>query len=137
MRIAGGRTTDDEIRQATKARVKKHRDKKSKVLPKLSVTRPDVTDPGPARIDPGTSADTMRAKFAELDDDLSIPPCLDRTTPPTTEEIVQDAAAQSEDGWVEIKTFLDARLPRLLTVDKLKLFAYHHQPPGARGRENA
>src|SRR6516165_5822225 len=33
LRLAGGRTTDEEIRQATKDRVKKHRDKKKRELP--------------------------------------------------------------------------------------------------------
>jgi hypothetical protein len=33
LRLAGGRTTDEEIRQATKDRVKKHRDKKKQELP--------------------------------------------------------------------------------------------------------
>jgi hypothetical protein len=53
MRVAGGRTTDEEIRQATRDRVEKHR--ASKKLPgpaqapkpqpqKPSVTRPDVTE---------------------------------------------------------------------------------------------
>jgi hypothetical protein len=53
MRVAGGRTTDEEIRKATRDRVEKHR--ASKKLPgptpapkpepqKLSVTKPDVTE---------------------------------------------------------------------------------------------
>jgi len=51
MRIAGGRTTDEEIRQATRDRVEKHRASKKLPTPtpvplpqKLSVTRPDVTE---------------------------------------------------------------------------------------------
>jgi hypothetical protein len=55
LRLAGGRTTDEEIRQATKDRVKKHRDKKKRELPptppkitaqpaKDSVTSPNVTE---------------------------------------------------------------------------------------------
>jgi hypothetical protein len=48
MRIAGGRTTDEEIRKATRDRVKKHRDKKklpptSEPIP-ISVTGVDVTE---------------------------------------------------------------------------------------------
>jgi hypothetical protein len=46
MRLAGGRTTDEELKKDTRERVKKHRTKK---LPKpepleLSVTLPDVTE---------------------------------------------------------------------------------------------
>jgi hypothetical protein len=51
LRLAGGRTTDEEIRKATRDRVKKHRTSKKKLpqpTPKkpepLSVTLPDVTE---------------------------------------------------------------------------------------------
>ena len=80
MRIAGGRTTDDEIREETRKRVKKHRASKKK-LPapttkkpepepkadpklepsKLSVTSPDVTERS-AEI----SLEQRRADMADL-----------------------------------------------------------------------
>jgi hypothetical protein len=51
MRVAGGRTTDEEIRKAARDRVEKHRKKKKLPGPtptpepqKLSVTKPDVTE---------------------------------------------------------------------------------------------
>jgi hypothetical protein len=53
LRLAGGRTTDEEIRKATRDRVKKHRASKKKLPPEtpkkpeppaLSVTLPDVTE---------------------------------------------------------------------------------------------
>lgn len=51
LRLAGGRTTEDEIRKDTRERVKKHRAKKipkpAPSLPKpepVSVTKPDVTE---------------------------------------------------------------------------------------------
>jgi hypothetical protein len=53
MRVAGGRTTDEEIRKATRDRVEKHRASKKQPGPtpapkpepeKLSVTKPDVTE---------------------------------------------------------------------------------------------
>ena len=50
LRLAGGRTTDEELRKATKERVKKHRAKKNQTpKPKpeqkpISVTTPDVTE---------------------------------------------------------------------------------------------
>jgi hypothetical protein len=53
MRIAGGRTTDEENRKATRDRVEKHRARKKLPRPapaprpelqKLSVTKPDVTE---------------------------------------------------------------------------------------------
>jgi hypothetical protein len=70
LRLAGGRTTDEEIRKATRDRVKKHR--ASKKLPgptpapkpepqKLSVTKPDVTES--AEI----SLDERKARHADLD----------------------------------------------------------------------
>jgi hypothetical protein len=51
MRVAGGRTTDEEIRKAARDRVEKHRAKKKLPRPKLtpvepSVTKPDVTERG-------------------------------------------------------------------------------------------
>jgi hypothetical protein len=55
MRLAGGRITDEQLRQETRDRVRKHRAKK-KLLPMpeprpepISVTDPDVTETGPAR----------------------------------------------------------------------------------------
>jgi hypothetical protein len=90
LRIAGGRTTDEEIREATKERVKKHRAKRKlpRQVPKppkqillgsgeVIETDPDsvtVTESTKAdtrsvqqtaQIDPTASADAMRAKFAE------------------------------------------------------------------------
>ncbi len=52
LRLAGGRTTDEEIKKATRDRVKKHRASKKLPQPEpppvaplpLSVTRPDVTE---------------------------------------------------------------------------------------------
>ena len=47
MRIAGGRTTDEEIKKATRDRVEKHRAAKKRLelvpTPDLSVTRPDTS----------------------------------------------------------------------------------------------
>jgi hypothetical protein len=74
MRIAGGRTTDEEIRKAGRDRVKKHRANQKKKLPgptptlkpepqKLSVTGPGVTETAEA------SADRRKAQYA--DDELS------------------------------------------------------------------
>jgi hypothetical protein len=64
MRIAGGRTTDEEIRKATRDRVKKHRDKKklpptSEPIP-ISVTGVDVTESAEA------SAERRKAGNANL-----------------------------------------------------------------------
>jgi hypothetical protein len=47
MRLAGGRTTDDQLRKEQRDRVQKHRAKKKLPKPKpapLSVTHPDVTE---------------------------------------------------------------------------------------------
>jgi hypothetical protein len=64
MRIAGGRTTDEEIRKATRDRVKKHRDKKklpptSEPIP-ISVTGVDVTESAEA------SAERRKAENTNL-----------------------------------------------------------------------
>ena len=50
LKLAGGRTTDEEIRRETRERVKKHREKKRSKAPKASssVTPPDVTEKSPA-----------------------------------------------------------------------------------------
>jgi hypothetical protein len=71
MRVAGGRTTEEEIRKATRDRVEKHRASKKK-LPrptpapkpepqKLSVTKPDVTETAEISID------ERKAHHADLD----------------------------------------------------------------------
>jgi hypothetical protein len=68
MRVAGGRTTDEEIRQATRERVKKHRDSKKlpepapkqSEPPKLSVTSAPVTE------SPEASAEKRKAENANL-----------------------------------------------------------------------
>jgi hypothetical protein len=64
MRIAGGRTTDEEIRKATRDRVKKHRDKKKlpptpEPIP-ISVTSTRVTESAEA------SAERRKAENANL-----------------------------------------------------------------------
>jgi hypothetical protein len=72
MRVAGGRTTDEEIRKATRDRVEKHRASKKKKLPgatpapkpepqKDSVTKPDVTETAEISID------ERKAHHADLD----------------------------------------------------------------------
>jgi hypothetical protein len=74
MRIAGGRTTDEEIREATRKRVKEHRAKKKLPGPtttpkpqpeplKLSVTSTCVTETASAEI----SIDERKAQHADLD----------------------------------------------------------------------
>jgi hypothetical protein len=51
LKLAGGRTTDGEIRRETRERVKKHREKKRSKAPKAnpSVTPPDVTEKPPVQ----------------------------------------------------------------------------------------
>jgi hypothetical protein len=70
MRVAGGRTTDEEIRKATRDRVEKHRASKKLPRPtpapkpepqKLSVTRPDVTETVEISID------ERKAQHADLE----------------------------------------------------------------------
>jgi hypothetical protein len=141
LKIAGGPSVaaqlEEEERQkkANRDRVKRHRAEK-KSLPKPE-TAPDSITSAPvmetaqqtASIDTGASADTMRAKFAALDDDLGIPSHLDRRAP----EIVQDAATRSGNAWIEIKTIIDMQLPDLLAADKLNLFTYIINHPALAG----
>jgi hypothetical protein len=73
LRLAGGRTTDEELRQEARDRVRKHRAKKKLPKPESppqSVTDPDVTD-SPKRItqSPEISAEERRAENVLLDDD--------------------------------------------------------------------
>ena len=58
MRLAGGRTTDEELRKETRDRVEKHRAKKrlSRAEPEPSVTSPPVTESAEADELPGTTA---------------------------------------------------------------------------------
>jgi hypothetical protein len=58
MRLAGGRTTDEELRKETRDRVEKHRAKKrlSKAEPEPSVTSPSVTESAEADELPGITA---------------------------------------------------------------------------------
>jgi hypothetical protein len=74
--------------------------------------------------------EAMKAKMAALDAppiapaDAPTPEAPSAPAPTTTEAMIQDAAAKSENERNEITQILDARLPRLLSVDKARLFAY-------------
>jgi hypothetical protein len=81
LRLAGGRATDEELRQETRDRVQKHRAKKKlprpepSPLPKpVSVTQPDVTET------PEISAERRKAENTELDD----PPLSDQAAKAST-----------------------------------------------------
>jgi hypothetical protein len=76
LRLAGGRTTDEEIRKATRDRVKKHRASKKLPRPvpapkkpeppKLSVTSPDVTETAEA------SAERRKAENATTAEEKAV-----------------------------------------------------------------
>ena len=78
----------------------------------------------------GASAERRKAVYAEGEKSASVPaqpeeaPSPAAQTPTTDQEIIQNAAARSAHEWEEIKAVLDARLPNLHTVEKLKLFEY-------------
>jgi hypothetical protein len=79
LRLAGGRTTDEDLRQETRERVRKHRQKKKLPKPEprpepkpVSVTSPDVTEPPkqtPTRITqfPEISIELRKRQNADLD----------------------------------------------------------------------
>jgi hypothetical protein len=79
MKVAGGRATDEQLREETRERVRKHRAKKKLPKPEpkpVSVTDPDVTEspkqiPPRDRItqSPEISAEQRRAENARLDHD--------------------------------------------------------------------
>jgi len=88
MRVAGGRTTVEEIRAATAERVRKHREKRAKSLPQpepVSVTCPDVTDT-PGEADP-ESAEASEAECAD-------PPQINVTEPEAEPETIEAAEAE-------------------------------------------
>jgi len=69
LRLAGGRTTDEELRKDARERVRKHRAKKKLPTPEpVSVTDPDVTESS-KRItqSPEIRAEERRAQNAALD----------------------------------------------------------------------
>jgi hypothetical protein len=70
MRFAGGRATEDQLRQEQRKRVQKHRAKKklprSELTP-LSVTHPDVTEIPNVTESPEISLDQRKAEMAALD----------------------------------------------------------------------
>ena len=67
MRLAGGRTTDEELRKETRDRVEKHRAKKrlSRAEPEPSVTSPPVTESAEADDLPGPTAMESAAQIPE------------------------------------------------------------------------
>ena len=69
MKLAGGRTTDEQLRQEARDRVRKHRAKKNLPTPEpVSVTDPDVTESSKRIIQsPEISAEERRAQNAALD----------------------------------------------------------------------
>jgi hypothetical protein len=106
LRLAGGRTTDEELRKDARERVRKHRAKKKiPARPKsitepepVSVTDPDVTE-SHKRItqSPEISAEERRSQNAALDSsDLSIPPFLDRTKGEAATPATIDPAASPD-----------------------------------------
>jgi hypothetical protein len=99
LRLAGGRTTDEEIRKATRDRVKKHRSSKKPEPPNLSVTLPDVTESAEA------SAEKRKAEYAD-------PPKInDLETEPET---IEDAEAE-----VKALKALKAKLKNNNSEDKI------------------
>jgi len=82
LRLAGGRTTDEELRKDARERVRKHRAKKKLPTPEpVSVTDPDVTESS-KRIaqSPAISAEERRAQNAALLEPEPIPlPDFDRS----------------------------------------------------------
>jgi hypothetical protein len=123
LRLAGGRTTDEELRKETRDRVKKHREKKK--LPErnpkpVSVTDHDVTE-SPKRIteSPEVSAEERRAQMAALDVDLSIPPFLDRSdeAPAPEQQAEFDRERQSRRALAEFVVACKRLLPLLVEAD--------------------
>ena len=104
---------------------KRGRPRKAPTTPAPSVTAPDSTVDSA-----GASAERRKAVYAEGEKSASVPaqpeeaPSPAAQTPTTDQEIIQNAAARSAHEWEEIKAVLDARLPNLHTVEKLKLFEY-------------
>jgi hypothetical protein len=75
------------------------------------------------------SAEARKALYAASEPTLVPADAATPEAPPapestTIETMIQDAAAKSENERNEITQILDTRLPRLLTVDKQKLFSY-------------
>jgi hypothetical protein len=69
MKLAGGRTTDEQLRQEARDRVRKHRAKKKLPTPEpVSVTDPDVTESSKRITEtPEIRAEERRAQNAALD----------------------------------------------------------------------
>jgi hypothetical protein len=124
LRLAGGRTTDEELREEARNRKRKSRDRrkeqkkkrpKPQPLPEpkskdtkspLSVTHPHVTE------SPEVSIEQRRAENAALDANLSIPPFLDRTneaadaTPPSETQAQIDSRLALDDFKIACKMYL-------------------------------
>jgi hypothetical protein len=81
LRLAGGRTTDEELRKDARERVRKHRAKKKLPKPEpVSVTDPDVTESSkPIAQSAEISAEERRAQNAALDVEPVSLPDFDRS----------------------------------------------------------
>jgi hypothetical protein len=99
MRLAGGRTTDEELKEATRKRVKKHRDKK---LPKPAPA--PKADPKPDSVTVTESAEASAEKRKAENADLS----------KTAEE---KAAKASADSLRYFKASCKTYLPHLNAAD--------------------
>jgi hypothetical protein len=119
MRIAGGRATDEQIRKATRDRVKKHRDKKklpptSEPIP-ISVTGVDVTESAEA------SAERRKAENANLSPE-------------------ERAAKLSAHNLSEFQVACRTYLPNLIEADLKKARVFHMEgawKPRAKRQEAA
>ena len=113
MRVAGGRTTDEEIRKATRDRVKKHRRKKKlhRAKPELSevVIEPvSVTSGGVTESPAEVSADKRKAEYASAE----------ATPKPSVTETAEEMAVKvSRHSLAEFMHACNAYLPKLIETD--------------------
>jgi len=140
LRLAGGRTTDEELRKDQRERVRKHRAKKKIPAQPMSIAKPEpvsVTDPdvteSPKRItqSPEISADDRRAQNAALD-----------TEPEANKEFcawlkaADEANRASANALVEFTNACHAWLPKITEQwhrDKaLQLVKRMTEPPKAK-----
>jgi hypothetical protein len=114
LRLAGGRATDEQIRQENRERVRKHRAKKKLPQPKpISVTEPDVTE-SPKRItqSPEISAKERQAQNAALDSEPeTVPP------PQPGRSVEAKKSEQSRRALNEFKYACKNYLPQLIDED--------------------
>jgi hypothetical protein len=122
MRLAGGRTTDEEIRKATRDRVKKHRASKKKLPQPAPKKKPEPEEPEPEPISVTSTPVTETAEASAYADFLNA---------------TEKAAKESAHALAEFTFACRQWLPKMVEADRHKARALVHKLTSSKPKAEA